>query len=91
MRTWNFCYRIRLSNNEEVLDLPQVIFRVPFRCTPEYCSISTTRGEVARRSLPHSKKIGRIGLVTEKWCTHKVVVKSREGLPRINITELHER
>ena len=29
--------------------------------------------------------------MAEEWCTHKIVVKSGERLPRIDITELHER
>lgn len=52
--------------------------------------MSAARHEITIRVPPHSKKVGRIGLVAEEWCTRKVVVKSREGLPRIDITKLHE-
>lgn len=53
--------------------------------------MSATRSQTTKGSSPHGKKVGGVGLVTEERCTHKIVVKSGKGLPRIDITKLHER
>ena len=42
-------------------------------------------------TIPNDEKISWIRFVSEQWCPEEVIVQSRDGLTRINISEFHER